>query len=259
METGNFAINNLTTGDTLNLMADLEDGYTCVWVYNDDANNIKESDQQIYTIHVGDSFSFAVQNKAATVKYYFVPINDRLPNAIVHGRIIRPTQTLRTKGSERVNINNSSTYQAVQGADITIGSLGTNSGVVNGKTYYTTTQTDANGYFDVLVPHGMEGLLTNLILANGENVSPEEIENQFAYFQPIKEIVVYEKDNNITAEVFPDPDYVSEDIRAEIQAKIDEVNETFPPAKRIVALVIRDTEFEKTASKKIIRSSIIGK
>lgn len=95
-----------------------------------------------------------------------------------------------------------------------------------------------------------------IILSNGENVSPEEIENQFAYFKPIKEIVVYEKDNNITAEVFPDPDYQSDDLKAEIQQKIDEVNDTFPPAKRIVRLVIRDTEFKKTASKKIIRSEI---
>ena len=98
-----------------------------------------------------------------------------------------------------------------------------------------------------------------IILANGENVSPEEIENQFAFFRPVKEIVVYESQQKITAEIFPDPEYVSDDIKAEIQAKIDAVNETFPPAKRITSVVYRDTEFEKTASKKIIRSSITGK
>ncbi len=97
-----------------------------------------------------------------------------------------------------------------------------------------------------------------IILANGENVSPEEIENQFAYFAPIKEIVVYDKDGLITAEVFPNPDYESADIKAEIQAKIDEVNDGFPAAKHIVNLVIREKEFEKTASRKIIRSSITG-
>lgn len=96
-----------------------------------------------------------------------------------------------------------------------------------------------------------------IILSNGENVSPEEIENQFAYFAPVKEIVVYDKDGIITAEVFPNPDYVSDDIKAEIQAKIDSVNDGFPAAKRIVNLVIRDKEFEKTASKKIIRSSVL--
>jgi long-chain acyl-CoA synthetase len=95
-----------------------------------------------------------------------------------------------------------------------------------------------------------------IILSNGENVSPEEIENQFAYFAPIKEIVVYDKNGQITAEVYPDPEYQSDDIRAEIQEKVDRVNDTFPPAKQIVNLILRDTEFEKTASKKIIRSSI---
>lgn len=92
-----------------------------------------------------------------------------------------------------------------------------------------------------------------IILSNGENVSPEEIENQFAYFAPVKEIVVYDKGGSIAAEVYPDPEYVCDDIRAVIQAKIDEVNATFPAAKQIVALDIRDTEFEKTASRKIIR------
>lgn len=95
-----------------------------------------------------------------------------------------------------------------------------------------------------------------IILSNGENVSPEEIENQFAYFAPIKEIVVYDKNGQITAEVYPDPDYQCDDIRAVIQEKIDQVNDTFPTAKQIVNLILRETEFEKTASKKIIRSSI---
>lgn len=95
-----------------------------------------------------------------------------------------------------------------------------------------------------------------IILSNGENVSPEEIENQFAYFTPVKEIVVYALDGAIAAEVFPDPDYESQDIQAEIQSKIDEVNLKFPPAKRIVKLILRETEFPKTASRKIIRDKI---
>ena len=97
-----------------------------------------------------------------------------------------------------------------------------------------------------------------IILANGENVSPEEIENQFAFFRPIKEIIVYESQQKITAEIYPEPEYVSNDIQSEIQAKVDKVNETFPPAKRITRIVYRETEFEKTASKKIIRSSVTG-
>ena len=89
-----------------------------------------------------------------------------------------------------------------------------------------------------------------IILSNGENVSPEEIENQFVTFEPIKEIVVYDNQGKITAEVYPNPDMEFDDVRAVIQEKIDEVNSGFPAAKQIVSLVIREEEFEKTASKK---------
>jgi long-chain acyl-CoA synthetase len=92
-----------------------------------------------------------------------------------------------------------------------------------------------------------------IILSNGENVSPEELENQFVCSPCIKEIIVYANDERITAEIFPNPEYVSEDIQADIRSEVDRINDTFPPAKRIVDIVFRDTEFEKTTSKKIIR------
>lgn len=95
-----------------------------------------------------------------------------------------------------------------------------------------------------------------IILENGENVSPEEIENRFVTFEPIKEMVVFEHGHTIAAEIYPDPEYASEDIKAQIQAQIDAVNDTFQPAKRIVKVFYRDCEFEKTASKKILRSSV---
>ena len=95
-----------------------------------------------------------------------------------------------------------------------------------------------------------------IILSNGENVSPEEIENKFASFRAIKEIVVYDENQVITAQIFPDPDYKSKDIQAEIRKKVDEVNDTFQPAKRIVNVIFRDKEFVKTASRKIIRARI---
>jgi len=95
-----------------------------------------------------------------------------------------------------------------------------------------------------------------IILDNGENVSPEELENKFSLFDPVKEVVVYGDNGVITAEVYPNPDYKSDDIKAEIQSKIDEINDTMPTTHHINALVIRDTPFEKTASNKIKRASI---
>ena len=96
-----------------------------------------------------------------------------------------------------------------------------------------------------------------IILSNGENVSPEEIENKFAVFAPVKEIVVYADGETITAQVYPDPEYTSSDIQAEINQKIEEVNNSFPSAKRIQKVIFRDTEFPKTASRKIIRAEVI--
>ncbi|MBQ3841441.1 MAG: AMP-binding protein [Ruminiclostridium sp.] len=95
-----------------------------------------------------------------------------------------------------------------------------------------------------------------IILSNGENVSPEEIENKFATFRPIKEMVVYEDNQVITAMIYPDPDYKSKDIQAEIRKKIEEVNDKLRSEMRIVNIVFRDKEFVKTASRKIIRARI---
>ena len=69
-------------------------------------------------------------------------------------------------------------------------------------------------------------------------------------------MVVYDDNQVITAQIYPDPDYKSKDIQAEIRKKIDEVNDTFQPAKRIVNVIFRDKEFVKTASRKIIRAKI---
>lgn len=95
-----------------------------------------------------------------------------------------------------------------------------------------------------------------IILDNGENVSPEELENKFACVEPVKEIVVYDKEGVITAMIYPNPDYEFTDVKAELQAEIDKVNSTLPAPKQIHGLVIRDKEFDKTASKKIKRNFI---
>lgn len=96
-----------------------------------------------------------------------------------------------------------------------------------------------------------------IILANGENVSPEELENQLNRSDLVKEILVREKDQVIEAEIFPDYEYAEKkqiaDIRGELQKLVDEFNKTVPVYKRIHSLIIRETEFEKTAAKKIKR------
>lgn len=96
-----------------------------------------------------------------------------------------------------------------------------------------------------------------IILANGENVSPEEMENQLSRNDLVKEILVREKDHVIEAEIFPDYDYAKKkrihDIHAKLQQILDDYNKDAPLYKRIHSLVIRETEFDKTTAKKIKR------
>ena len=91
-----------------------------------------------------------------------------------------------------------------------------------------------------------------IILSNGENVSPEDLENRFAGCEWLSEIMVYSEDEQITDEVYPFPEYAD---RAEalFRKKAEEINKTVPPARRIVRLRLRDTEFEKTTSRKVKR------
>lgn len=96
-----------------------------------------------------------------------------------------------------------------------------------------------------------------IILANGENVSPEELENQLSRNDLVKEILVREKERVIEAEIYPDYEYAKKkrikDIQGQLQAIIDEFNKDMPPYKRIHSLIVRETEFDKTTAKKIKR------
>ncbi len=161
-------IDNLAIGDTVSLYAQPEEGYTAMWAYSDDNKTAEESKLPIYTVHVGDTFSFEVQAENAIVSYCFAKINENMPNSIITGQIIKPLATLRTPASAKVDINNKSTYTGAAGVDVTVGSLDiTKSEEIDGKTYKVTTTTDSNGYFSVLVPHGSKSYLTNLIFGTG--------------------------------------------------------------------------------------------
>ena len=99
-----------------------------------------------------------------------------------------------------------------------------------------------------------------IILANGENVSPEELENDLLVNRIIKEIVVSEEKDVIKAEIYPDYDYLSKNrirnIEYEIKKVVDEYNLKLPTYKRVNKVIIRETEFDKTTSKKIKREYV---
>lgn len=108
------------------------------------------------------------------------------------------------------------------------------------------------------------GRMKNLIiLKNGKNVYPEEIEEKLSVKCPyISEIVVRamkagEEERLLGAEIFPDRERAEKngiaDVEAEIRRAVSEFNDTEPSYKMIKKIVFRDTEFEKTTSKKIKR------
>lgn len=110
----------------------------------------------------------------------------------------------------------------------------------------------------------VSGRVKNLIiLPNGKNVFPEEIEekliSQIAY---IKEVVVYADENNtgIYAACYLDDEYLTKegvtDRYAYLMNDIAKFNAQSASFKRITNVVIYDTEFEKTTTKKIQRFKI---
>ncbi len=103
-----------------------------------------------------------------------------------------------------------------------------------------------------------------IVLQDGKNVFPEEIEEYLGAIELVKESIVVgrQKDNDlaITALIYPDIDYAEsiglkskEEIYEAIRQKINETNRKLVGYKRVVAVEFTDTEFEKTPSKKIKR------
>lgn len=96
-----------------------------------------------------------------------------------------------------------------------------------------------------------------IILANGENVSPEQLENYFSGYLVSKELMVYSENGTITLEMYPNYEYVAavgiSDIESELREKVDSINEVLPLYMRINSIKVRENEFDKTASGKIKR------
>ncbi len=114
------------------------------------------------------------------------------------------------------------------------------------------------GYVDEDNYIHLTGRLKNLIITkNGENVSPEELENKIGSERLVQEILVRETQGQIEAEIFPDMEYAGKkgitDVQEALQGIIDAYNEGAPAYKKVYRLKVRDTEFEKTPSKKIKR------
>ncbi len=108
-----------------------------------------------------------------------------------------------------------------------------------------------------------------IVLNNGKNVFPEEIEEYLEKIELIRECVVIGRKNEedtvvVTAVIYPDFAKAAEmglsddlnEIGGVIKTEIAALNRTLPSFKQIRGVELRRTEFEKTTSKKIIRHII---
>lgn len=103
------------------------------------------------------------------------------------------------------------------------------------------------------------GRLKNLIiLSNGENVSPEGIENKYMANKLVSEVLVYAEKDVIVAEVYPNEEYAQTagitDIPAALEELTDKLNENAVPSHVVAKLIVRDTPLEKTQLGKIKRT-----
>lgn len=90
-----------------------------------------------------------------------------------------------------------------------------------------------------------------IILSNGENLSPEELEEDIARDPQVREVLVYDEDGKITAEIYPEEEYFDNyEYFNELKEKI---NNKRPMFKRIANVKLRKEEFIKNASMKIVR------
>lgn len=117
------------------------------------------------------------------------------------------------------------------------------------------------GYLDKDGYLYLNGRKKNLIiLANGENISPEEIEGAFDTTPVIGEIVVVGEGTSLRALIYPDPDTTRkmkpEQVTKEIEKAIKDYNKKQPSYRRLAGFELRDEPFPKTSTRKIKRDMI---
>lgn len=96
-----------------------------------------------------------------------------------------------------------------------------------------------------------------IVLSNGENISPAELEAEFNKLDFVQDSQVYEDINStgehiLALEIVPRISNSSNDKKL-YMSKLEEVNHSLPTNKRINRIIIRDTDFKRSPSMKIIR------
>lgn len=99
-----------------------------------------------------------------------------------------------------------------------------------------------------------------IILSNGENVCPEEVENYLYCIDEVDNAIVYDEKEMIVAEIYPNKRLLEEakieDAYTFFKQKVNEINKRIPSYKQIRKIVLRDTPFELTSTMKVKRQGL---
>ena len=105
--------------------------------------------------------------------------------------------------------------------------------------------------------------MVSYLSMDGENISPEEIENKLALNELVGEVIVTGEKNGLTARIYPEQELVlannmnEDQIREKLQGFLDKYNSEQPTYRRITGLVIRKNPFIRSSTKKIKRQEAL--
>ncbi len=104
----------------------------------------------------------------------------------------------------------------------------------------------------------IRGRRKNMLLgANGQNVYPEEIEDQLSSMPMVSECIVVQRDQKLVALVYPDQDelinFSDEELQGIMEQNRQELNMCLPAYSRLSSIELVHEEFQKTPKKSIKR------
>lgn len=94
-----------------------------------------------------------------------------------------------------------------------------------------------------------------IILSNGENISPEAIEEKLSKDKGVCEVIVYEKDNKLIASIYPNEEYFGN--ISYFNGLIYKYNSKVPKNHQIALVTLRNEEFPKNNNRKILRNKVM--